>query len=124
MDLVADIGVENSNAIDLQAQSVTATLTLDGRYPMGTVTVTSPLTLPAKKKVTLSVPMTVQWGDMVGLGALALAGRDVPYTLQGDVALGTSSFNIKVPFTLRGTMTREQLTQATLRSFPIPGLFR
>jgi LEA14-like dessication related protein len=123
IDVALRLEAENPNRSDLTARSVTATITLDGRYVLGTVTVPHALNLPAHQKTTIDVPVSSRWQDLSGLVSLAAAGKDIPYKVDGTVELGGDLLSIPVPFHLGGTVTREQLTQATLKSLPkIPGL--
>ena len=117
------IEAENPNSSALSARSVTATITLDDRYVVGTVTVPHAINLPAHQKTTLAVPVSSRWKDLSGLASLAAAGKDIPYKVDGTVDLGGDTLHVEVPFHMGGTITREQLLQATLNSLPkIPGL--
>lgn len=123
IDVDLKLDAENPNASDLSARSVTATITLDGRTTLGSVTVPHAIKLPAHKKTTIDVPVSSRWKDLSGLVTLAAAGKDIPYMIDGSVELGGDTLHVQVPFRIAGTVTREQLTQATLNSLPkIPGL--
>jgi len=102
---------------------VNAKVTLDGRYDAGTVSLSHPLDLPAQKRTLLDIPVTMTWRDLTGLAGLAAAGRDIPYAVEGKVAIGGEKLNVDVPFRIAGTVTQKQLIQATMSSLPqIPGL--
>ncbi len=117
------IEAENPNSSALSARSVTATITLDDRYVVGTVTVPHAINLPPHQKTILAVPVSSRWKDLSGLASLAAAGKDIPYKVDGTVELGGDTLHVDVPFHMGGTITREQLLQATLNSLPkIPGL--
>lgn len=123
IDVDLKIEAENPNASALSARSVTATITLDERYVVGTVTVPHPISLPAHQKTILDVPVSTRWKDLSGLATLAAAGKDIPYKVDGTVELGGDTLHLDVPFHMGGTITRQQLLQATLSSLPkIPGL--
>jgi LEA14-like dessication related protein len=124
IDVALKLEAENPNGNDLTARSVTATITLDSRYVLGTVTVPNRINLVAHQKTILDVPVSSRWQDLSSLVTLAAAGKDVPYKVDGTVELGGDLLSIVVPFHLAGTLTREQLAQATINSLPkIPGLF-
>ena len=124
IDVALKLEAENPNDSAITARSLTATITLDGRHVLGTVTVPHNITLPPHQKTVLDVPVSSRWKDLAGLGTLAMAGKDVPYRVEGTVELGGSAVSVNVPFTVEGTVTREQLNQAALSSLPkIPGLF-
>jgi LEA14-like dessication related protein len=113
----------NPNSFALTTRDVTAKVTLDGRYDAGTVTIRHPLDLPAQKRTPLDIPVTMTWRDLTGLAGLAAAGRDLPYAVEGTVAIGGEKLNVNVPFRIAGTVTQKQLLQATMSSLPqIPGL--
>jgi LEA14-like dessication related protein len=113
----------NPNSFGLTTRDVTAKVTLDGRYDAGTVTIRHALDLPAQKRTALDIPVTMTWQDLAGLAGLAAAGRDIPYTVEGTVAIGGEKLNVNVPFRIAGSVTQKQLLQATMSSLPqIPGL--
>ena len=123
IDVDLKLEAENINDSDLSARSVTATITLDGRTTLGSVTVPNKIKLPAHKKTTLDVPVSSRWKDLSGVATLAAAGKDIPYTMDGTVELGGDTLNINLPFRVTGIVTRAQLAQAALNSLPkIPGL--
>jgi LEA14-like dessication related protein len=123
IDVDVKLQAENPNDSAISAQSLTATITLDGRYVLGTVTVPHQIKLPAHQKTVLDVPVSSRWKDLSGLTQLAMAGKDVPYKIEGTVDVGGDLVRVSVPFSVGGTVTREQLAQAALSSLPkIPGL--
>ena len=123
LDVALKLEADNPNDSAITARSLTATITLDGRYVLGTVTVPHNINLPPHQKTVLDVPVSSRWKDLAGLTTLAMAGKDVPYKIDGKVELGGDMVSIDVPFQVGGTVTREQLAQAALSSLPkIPGL--
>ena len=123
MDVDLKLEAENPNGIDLTGREVKATITVDNRIVLGTVTVPNRIKLPAHQKTAIDVPVSSRWQDLSGLVGLVTAGKDVPYKVDGTVEIGGDSLNVTVPFHVAGTVTREQLMQATLNSLPrIPGL--
>jgi LEA14-like dessication related protein len=122
IEMNVELGVDNPNAVDLSARSVTAKVVLDGKYPMSPVTVPHAFTLKAGARSHLAVPMALKWEEVSTLLALAGSNRDIPYELDGSVNVGGDNLNLDVPFHLRDVLTREQLVQTTLNS--LPGLLR
>jgi LEA14-like dessication related protein len=118
MELNVELGVENPNGVDLSARSVSAKVVLDGKYPMSSVTVPHEVTLKARAKSHLVVPMALRWEEVSTLLALASSNRNIPYDVEGTLKLGGDVVNLDVPFHLRGELTREQLVQTTLNSLP------
>jgi LEA14-like dessication related protein len=122
LDLHVTLGVTNPNGKDLVARNVHAKVTLDGKYDVGSIDVPKSVTFPAKTKVPMDVPMAIPWQDVSGIVGLALTNRDIPYEVAGTVSLGGDLLNVDVPFAMKGTLTHDQLVQATMRGLP-PGLF-
>ena len=123
IDVEIKLEAENPNGSALTARSLTATITLDGRHVLGTVTVPHRISLPAHQKTTIDVPLSSKWQDLSALVNLATSGKDIPYTVDGSMDLGGDTLSLNVPFSVGGTVTRQQLTQAMLKSIPtIPGL--
>jgi LEA14-like dessication related protein len=119
IDLLLKIEATNPNAVTLSAQSFTGKATLDGKWQMGTVTVSKPVSLPPNAPTMLEVPMRLPWSDATALAALATAQRPVPYLVEGTVTVGGERLNVDVPYSMSGTITREQLASAALKSLPM-----
>jgi hypothetical protein len=118
IQLRLSLTVDNPNRIDLSARSVNGRLLLDGKYDLGTVTVSEPFRLPSGQRTPLTVPMTVGWKDLGVVLALAASNRNLPYDVDGSVNVGGDSINVNLPFHLSGIVTHEQLLKATLNSMP------
>jgi LEA14-like dessication related protein len=126
---ITGIGLEvvldahNPNGIAITTRSMTGKITLDGKYHVGDVTTATTVKLPANKSTRLTIPMTVQWKDIGSVVALAASNRNVPYRIDGTVAIGGESINFDVPFVIDGVVTHAELVQATANSIPkIPGI--
>jgi LEA14-like dessication related protein len=123
IDVKLDLDATNPNSFALAVRSVSAKVRLAGQYDVGTSSVTQPFDLPAKATVSLSVPMSVPWSNVTPLVGLAAGGKDVAYDVEGTVSIGGSSVDVTLPFKASGTVTHDQIVQATVRSIPpIPGL--
>ncbi|MDC0682979.1 LEA type 2 family protein [Sorangium atrum] len=125
IDLRVQIQAYNPNSIDLSTRSMKASVLLDGKYDVGTVTALTPLDLPAKKWTRIEAPLSVKWKDLTSIAALAAQSRGIPYQVSGTVAIGGETLNVDVPFRLAGTITHEQLVTAignSLPGLPLPGL--
>ncbi len=118
IEMNVELGVDNPNAVDLSARSVTAKVVLDGKYPMSPLTVPHAFTLKAHERSHLVVPMALKWEEVTKLLALAGSNRDIPYVVDGSVNVGGDTLNLDVPFQLRDVLTRDQLVQTTLNSLP------
>jgi len=121
LELRLRIEAENPNSIPLVTEGVSAQVTLDDRLDLGTVTVPTKLTLPAKARTDVEVPISVKWADVGTLAGLAAAGRPVPYAIRGTAKIGAERLNVDVPFQIRGIVTPQELALGAMRSLP-PGL--
>jgi LEA14-like dessication related protein len=123
LDILVQVEAVNPNRVTLSAQSFSGKAKLDGKWELGSVTVAKPVVLPPNVPTMIDVPMAMPWTDVKTLAALALAQHPVPYVVEGTVKIGGERLNVDVPFSLTGTITREQIANAALRSLPtIPGL--
>ena len=111
----------NPNSSELSARSVTGKVVLDGRVDLGTAKVASAIRLPAGARTTLDVPLALTWTDVSALAVLASSNRAIPYTIDGTVTVGGERLNVDLPFHMDGSITHEEMVQATSRSLP-PGV--
>jgi LEA14-like dessication related protein len=122
VDITVDVEAYNPNGVELSARGVTGKVVLDGRYDLGTTTVSKIISLPAGARTDLEVPLAVTWKDAAALVPLATSNRTIPFTIDGTVTVGGARLNVDLPFHLAGSMTHDELVQATTRSLPaIPG---
>lgn len=122
LDLELKLQADNPNGVDLDTQKVVADVTLDGTVKLGTVTVASPMHLPAKKSTTLTVPLRATWANLLALAPLAQKTGEVPFTVDGKVTVG-GALELEVPFHLQGKMTPAQLGELARSALPkVPGL--
>lgn len=122
--LATVIEAYNPNAVAIAARSVTAKVTLDGKYDLGTITAGSAITLPPNARTDVSVPLRVKWADLATMATLAATNRPIPYAIDGSMSVGLSErISIDVPLHMTGTMSHDEIVQAALRSVPtLPGL--
>lgn len=118
--LLVRLEATNPNRVALSARSVTAKAKLDGKWELGTVTSTSPVVLPLGAPTNVDVAMLLPWNDLKAVSALALAAGPVPYTVEGTVNVGNEALNFDLPFSLSGTLTREQVIAAALKPVIAP----
>lgn len=120
--LVVKVDARNPNRIPLATRAVTAKVRVDGKYDLASVTMDKPIELAPNATTPIDVPMQMTWTDAQILGSLVAANRTIPFTVEGTMAIGGERLNVDVPFRIDGTLTREQLIEAGLRSLKIPGL--
>lgn len=118
IDVVVKVEATNPNTFTISTRSVTAKAKLDGRWDMGTVTIPHVLVLPPSTPTTFDMPMHLNWTDVQALGSLAMTPKPVPYVIEGTVNVGGESLNVDVPFTVSGTITREQIVQTAMKGLP------
>jgi LEA14-like dessication related protein len=118
------LATTNPNDFDLTAGDVTAHFVLDGNVDVGTATFPQTITLPANTTKDIDVPISLHWVDILPLLEIAASNRPaVPYAVDGSLSLGGDLIHIQVPFRFTGTVSREQIVRATVRSIPgLPGL--
>jgi LEA14-like dessication related protein len=118
VDIDADLIVYNPNDIDLAVKGVTATVTLDHKYDVGTFEEKKPVTLPAKKKTIVKMPIKVRWADVMGLADLAMSNKDIDYLVDGSAEVGGDVLRVNLPFSITGTVTHAQIMQAAGKAMP------
>lgn len=121
MEVAIALDVENPNGIDLDAKSVDAKLVLDDTLDVGRATIERGVHLPAHKTVPLEVPVSMRWKSMTDLLPFAMR-ESVPYKVVGEVQIG-GALSIGIPFTIKGTLGRNDLAKLALSAIPgLPGL--
>lgn len=118
LDVVVKIEATNPNSVTLSAQSFTGKAKLDGKWDLSPVTIAKPVVLPPHQPTTIEVPLTMPWRDLSVLAALSTVKRPVPYVLDCSVRIGGESLNVDVPFSVTGTITREQIAAAAGKTIP------
>jgi LEA14-like dessication related protein len=124
LDVLVRMEALNPNRVTISTQTVTGKAKLDGKWDLGTVSITKPIVLPPNTPTTIDVPLRLPWTNMQTLAALASAPGPVPYVIEGTMTVGGDNIHLELPFSVSGTVTREQIAGAALKSLPtaIPGL--
>ncbi len=115
---LARVDAFNPNGFDLTARSMTAHVILEGGVDLGTVTAPNGVSIPAGGHAEITAPLQLQWQGMSTVAQLAATGKPIPYKVEGTVTLGSERFNVDVPFSVGGTITREQILGAALKAIP------
>src|SRR5262249_14825889 len=97
IDVEAKLEAYNPNDFEILVKSYTATVTLDKRIEIGSMTSSHPLSLPAKQKKVFDVPISVKWNDVAVLAPLALVNRDVPWEAEGTVKIRADTLDVSLP---------------------------
>jgi LEA14-like dessication related protein len=125
LTILAKVDAFNPNGFDLATRSVKAHVVLDDNVDLGTVTAPNGVNIPAKSHTELSLPLSLKWADVTVVAKLAASAKPMPYRVDGTVTIGGDRLNVDVPFTISGTIAREQLLGAALRALPpLPALPR
>jgi LEA14-like dessication related protein len=124
LDLSVTLNATNPNAIALSSQGVNARVVIDETLDLGSVTSSQPITLPANQTSSITVPLSVKWTSVSALLQVAASARDLPYAVDGTVAMGGELVNVGVPFHLEGIVTRDQIASAAAHAVPGMKLLR
>jgi LEA14-like dessication related protein len=118
LSLQITLKADNPNGFALSARSVKARVVLDGSVDLGEVVVPAKVKLPKRASTSIVVPLQVKWTNLAALGLLAASKPVIPFTMTGTANVGGEGLNLDLPFTLAGSLTREQLLQATAAGLP------
>jgi hypothetical protein len=109
------VGVLNPNRFGMSAQRVTAVMTLASGTNVGEINYDKPFELPSKTPVLLDIPLDVPWQS--ALAAVEFTkGQDIPFKVEGKVAMGGDTFQVNVPYTVNGVITQAQIRDAALKA--------
>ena len=117
-ELETSLDAWNPNDIDLSALSMDTTVTIGGKPDVARASVTKPLDLPAKQRLRVTVPITVEWADKEALAALAATNAEAPYQVEGSVEFEGKRGKVMAPFKVSGRMTADELKMATTAAPP------
>jgi Late embryogenesis abundant protein len=113
-----ELDATNPNASDVSVSAVTSRILIDEAHEVGRVTVPETMTLAAGKTTKVDVSVSMGWTDVGFLAQLAFTGKDVPYSVDGTLALGGSLLHVGVPFHMQGRISHDQLMNLAVNSLP------
>jgi LEA14-like dessication related protein len=116
LDLDVQLSVHNPNSFPLSAQAVEGTLFVSRHLELGHGSSRQINSIPAGATSVVASLLRVSWADFSSIVPLLTSER-IPYEFNGDVTVGGETLNVKLPFTLTGELTRDELLQAGLRGF-------
>lgn len=115
LDLDIELQVENPNSFALHAQSVSGTMYVGSEQKRLAHGTSKPgQSIPARGSVVVPSRVHVAWEDTTALTPL-LFQEKIPYSLHGDVVLGSEDWNVTLPFSMKGELSRAQLFEAGWR---------
>jgi LEA14-like dessication related protein len=109
------LDVHNPNSFPLMAHRVEGAVLLGNGAELGRGAAQPPGSIPAKGSARIATRLDVPWLNVGALAPFAFSAQPVPYVFRGQATIGGESLNVKVPFEVTGTLTREQLIGVGLR---------
>lgn len=116
LDLDVQVRVHNPNSFPLAAHAVSGTVFVGRDQELGRGSATPNGSIPANGSSVVQTRVRVGWQNLTALAPF-MAYESLPYTFRGDVKLGNDTFNVSLPFTLQGTLSRAELLRAGMRGF-------
>lgn len=106
-----DLDVFNPNGFSLNVAAVSGTITLADQVPLGSASVPTASYLPAHAWQHVTADMRLPWLNLPSVLALAGTRSVVPYTFDGNAAIG-GRFRVTIPFRIRGEVAAKELLRA------------
>lgn len=110
--------VYNPNDSSLTLQSVEGSVLLDNRISLGHTEVNTPTHLPNKATQRVVADLKVPWANLPDVVLVSQSKPLVPYTFEGHVRVG-GFITIRLPFTMTGQVSSQQILAAGLRGVPV-----
>lgn len=99
LDILVD--VYNPNSYRLALQRFTYDLAIENvKWGLGSTD--SPLAVDARNTATVRLPLEVSWSHLGDVGRQALQTGSVNYGVSGEIIVGTSLGDVRVPYTKSG----------------------
>jgi LEA14-like dessication related protein len=99
--LDAYLNVYNPNGFRLDATRLTYNVSV-GNNPLGTGAIDSRFAVQSKDSTTVRIPIDFTYAGIGAAGRQMMQSGSVPYTVTGDVTVGTPLGNFTVPYTGTG----------------------
>ena len=99
--LDAYLNVYNPNGFKLDATRLTYNVSV-GQNPLGNGVLDSRFTVQNKDSTTIRIPIDFTYAGIGAAGRQMMQSGSVPYTVTGDVTVGTPLGNYTVPYTGSG----------------------
>lgn len=98
------VNVDNPNDFRLDATRMTYRLLID-TLPLANGIVGSPFTVDAKRSNQVRIPVNFTFAGLAAAGRTLLNTGSAPYTVTGDVTVGTPLGNFTLPYSSTGRIT-------------------
>ncbi|MEW6186007.1 MAG: LEA type 2 family protein [Thermodesulfobacteriota bacterium] len=116
LDLEGVLKIRNPNDLGAKFSGYQFQLEVEGqRLSQGESN--RPFQIPASGAVTLAIPATVLWDDLLAVGRKGILGRDLVYVLKGTAFLDSILGKIPVPFSHQDTFNLADLLREKTRRF-------
>lgn len=99
MDLI--VGVYNPNSFDLHGTRLRVGFDVQDSH-VGDLDYASDFQVQKGDTTVLTLPVRFNWSGLAGAARAALGYGDIPYTLKGQLTIGTPFGDRTVPFTRQG----------------------
>jgi hypothetical protein len=114
LTLALVLDAKNPNSFDITASEVSAVVELQNGVELGRGTAPPSFTIPAEKSVPLNALLDVKWTNLAPLAPYAVSLQPLPYRIRGTARVGGGKLSLEMPFNIEGSLTPQQVAQATL----------
>jgi LEA14-like dessication related protein len=115
LELEVVLDVRNPNGFAITAHDVSGTIQLQNGVELGRGKAPAAVTVLAEQTAAVPTRLSMAWTNLAALAPYALSPQPVPYRIVGKARVGGERLNVELPFDISGTLTREQVLQASLR---------
>jgi LEA14-like dessication related protein len=104
LKLLVDIDVHNPNGFDLSVKALQYTVYLD-RHVLGGGRLEDDFLVPSSAVTAVQVPVILKLADLSSVLICIMAGKDIPYRIEGHVEVGSFLGSRTILFSKEGRMT-------------------
>ena len=96
--------IQNPNGYELRLKSLDYTIHLGGRETGGG-SLEKEVSVPASSSAPVEIPVTARFGSLGGVVKLYLAGKELPYRIEGKALVKAGLFDRTFPFSRTGVLS-------------------
>jgi hypothetical protein len=115
VDFDLQLAARNPSNRELRGDALSAKVSLGEKGELGSATIPSGQTIPPHGQSVLQVPVSVPWNDVTLFFDLGAAARDVPFKMEGKLAVVGGPRPTVLPFEVTGVVSGEKLKRAMQR---------
>lgn len=116
VSLEGTLEIKNPNDLGTKFSGYQYQLDVDGQR-LSTGESKHPFQIPALSTITLTIPATMLFEDLMALGNKGIFNRDLIYVLKGSAILDSWIGKIPLPFSYQGTINLSDLLREKTRQF-------